>query len=211
MSRVLTLNTMYQKKFTTLELTGVFADVFDAPEDTGAWLIYGSEKHGKTSWALLLSQEIAANYKVLYVSAEEGLGKDFVDNCQRMNLDASNRNLQFTDYISMQDLQNKLDKKRAPKVVVIDNVTVYKDELAYGGLRKLLNNNPSTLFIFLAHEERNEPYTATAKLIRKLAKVIMRVEGLAVTITGRVPGGNIAINEEKAQLFHSTVITEKAE
>ncbi|MDD2633962.1 MAG: bifunctional adenosylcobinamide kinase/adenosylcobinamide-phosphate guanylyltransferase [Bacteroidales bacterium] len=208
MARTLNLSTIYSKKFTTIELKGIFGDVFGTPEDAGAWLVFGSEKNGKTWFALKLAAALSETKRTLYISGEEGLGKDFVENCKRAKLSADNRNLHFSEYIDIVELQDKLNKRRSPEVVVIDNVTVYKDDLAYGNFRRLIKNYPNKLFIFLAHEERNEPYTATAKLIRKLSKVIIHIVGLKANISGRVPGGSLIIDEEKAQLFHSTKITE---
>ncbi len=208
MARTLSISTMYSKKFTTIQLDGIFAEVFGKPEDAGAWLIWGAEKNGKTWFALKLAAELSLTKRTLYISGEEGLGKDFVEACKRAKLSTDNRNLQFSEYIDYAELQNKLSKRRSPEVIFIDNVTVYKDDLAYGNLRKLLKEYPNKLFIFLAHEDRNEPYTSTAKLIKKLAKVIVYIVGLQANISGRVPGGNIIIDEEKAQLFHSTLIKE---
>jgi hypothetical protein len=202
MSRSLTLSNLYARKFKTIEFEGVLGQVLGAPEQGGAWIIMGQEKHGKTALSLLLAQELSKIDKNLYVSGEEGCGADFVSACQRLNLDPQNRNIHFTDYISIDELRQKLAKRRSAKFVFIDNLTVYRDELSHGVLRKLLNDFPDTLFIFLAHVERNEPYTATAKLVRKLAKVIFTVEGLSVKVSGRVPGGNLIINEQQAQLYH---------
>lgn len=202
MGRALTLSNLYSRTFDTIELLGIFADVFGNPESSGAWLVYGLEKHGKTWFALMLAQELSRTKKVLYVSAEEGCGKDFVESCTRAQLDTTNRNIHFHEYLSISELREKLTKRRAPEVIFLDNVTIYKDELAYGELRKLLADFDNKLFIFIAHEDRKEPYTSAAKLIRKLAKVIAHVEGLAVQISGRVPGGNLIINEEQSQLYH---------
>jgi len=60
--------------------------------------------------------------------------------------------------------------------------------------------------IFLAHEEKREPYTATAKLCKKLAKIIVHIEGLTAFISGRCPGGTITINEQTAMLYHGSQI-----
>ena len=60
--------------------------------------------------------------------------------------------------------------------------------------------------VLLAHMEKNEPYTATAKLAKKLAKIIIRVDGLTAFVSGRCPGGIITINEQTAQLYHGSKI-----
>ncbi len=140
----------------------------------------------------------------MYISGEEGTGKNFVDTCERAQLNPNNKKLQFLEYLPLAELNEKLSKRRSAKIVVIDNITIYADELKNGGLRRMLEQHKDKLLVFVAHEERNEPYTATAKLCRKLAKIIVRVQGLSCFISGRCKGGILMIDEEKACLYHGT-------
>ena len=202
MSRIITIGNLYAKKCKTLAFPGILHDVFGEPEANGAWLFWGAEKHGKTVFSLMMADVFSLDKKVLYVSAEEGIGKDFVKACRRSGLDSLNKRLQFLEYVSYDELTKKLLKRNSPEVIFIDNVTVYNDELKYGKLKELLNRFNTKLFIFIAHEERKEPYTSTAKLIAKLAKVIVHVEGLGCRCYGRIPGGVLTIDEHKAKLYH---------
>tara|TARA_R110002051_G_scaffold297564_2_gene363940 strand:+ start:11996 stop:12637 length:642 start_codon:yes stop_codon:yes gene_type:complete len=205
MARTLNLKNLYAKKFKTFAFTGIWKQVIGLPEACGIWIIYGIEKNGKTWFCLILAQYLSQFERVLYVSAEEGTGKDFVAACKRAKLDPNNNNLQFAEYINVEELEVKLKKRAAPKVVFIDNITVYQDELKYGKLRKLKDAYPKVLFVYVAHEDENKkamPYTATAKLAKKLAKVIVHVQGLACFVSGRVPGGALMIDQEKAMLYH---------
>lgn len=203
--RIKTIRNIYDKRHSTLDMQGVWHAVLGQPEDNGAWLVWGPEKNGKTWFAVKLADYMSNFSKVLYVSAEEGIGKAFVDTCRRAGLDPANRNLNFEEYITIHELDQVLQRRRSPNTIVLDNMTVYADELKNGVLRRLLNKYPHKLFIFVAHEERNEPYTATAKLVRKLAKVIVYVRGLMCTVSGRVPGGNLMIDQDRADLYHTTV------
>lgn len=208
MARTLSIKNIYSKTFKTFGFEGVFRDTLGNPETSGVWIIYGPEKHGKTWLSIKLAEYLSSFGKVLYISAEEGTGQAFVDTCKRVKLDSANRDLQFSEYIEIEKLHEKLSKRKAPKVVFLDNVTVYQDDLKYGGFRRLKDKHPNTLFVFVAHEERNEPYTATGKLIKKLANIIIRVQGLACFVSGRCPGGTLTIDEEKASLFHGHEIKE---
>jgi hypothetical protein len=208
MSRALTIKNVYDKKHTSIEMDEPWCNVFGEPEANGIWLIWGAEKNGKTWFALQLANYLSVNAEVIYISAEEGIGKAFVETCKRAKINESNKHLKFFEYISIDELNEKLAKRRSSDIVFIDNITIYNDELKNGLLRKLTNDFPNKLFILLAHEERNEPYTATAKLAKKLAKVIVYVKGLACNVYGRVPGGTLTINEEKAKLFYGNNITE---
>ncbi len=158
-------------------------------------------KNGKTWFALKLAQYLSGFEKTLYVSAEEGTGKGFVDACRRAGIDSGCRKLQFLEYIPINDLTEKLGKRGAPKVVILDNLTIYNDELKYGAFQSLLRTHDDTLFVFLAHEEKGQPYTASAKMCRKLAKIIAHVQGLTAHISGRCPGGKIIIDETKSALY----------
>jgi len=76
-------------------------------------------------------------------------------------------------------------------------------------LLNFIERNPEKLFVFVAHEERNEPYTALARLIKKLAKVIVHVKGLTCMVSGRVPGGVLTIDEQMSRLYWGNDITDQ--
>ena len=203
MGRTLSINNLYSQSYSTLTFDGVFEPVFGSPSDRGAWLIYGSEKNGKTTMALILANYLSNQKKVLYLSAEEGTSEPaFVNACMRSGLEVSNRNLHFLDYISIEELDEKLSKRKSASVIFIDNCTVYRDELKGASLKNLLDKHSKKMFVFLAHEERKEPYTSVAKYISKIAKVIIHVEGLACNCFGRIPGGTLTINDDMATLYH---------
>ncbi|GIJ93395.1 hypothetical protein CAPN002_06130 [Capnocytophaga stomatis] len=199
---------LLEKKYKTFAFDGVWLDTMGTPEVSGFWIIYGAEKQGKTWFALKLAEYLSKFENVLYISAEQGLSQSFQLSYIRAKLDPKNAKLKIVGSVPFEELENTLKKQRAPKVVFLDNITVYKDDLKDGALRKLQTKYRSTLFVFVAHEEKKEPYTATAKLCQKLAEIIIRVEGLACTISGRCPGGSLIIDEEKAMLYHNVVVTE---
>jgi hypothetical protein len=201
MPRTKTVKNLFEQKFDCFEFDGIWKEVMGHPEKQGAWLIYGAEKHGKTWFALMLAKYLASFERTLYVSAEEGTSKAFVDACGRAGLTAEDR-VQFLEYTPLDEVAAKLRKRKGPKTVLFDNITIYSDELKNGGMRRMLQEYKHHLLIFLAHEERGAPYTATARLAKKLAKVVVRVEGLQCHVSGRVPGGTLSINEEQAQLYH---------
>jgi hypothetical protein len=204
MSRALTLKNLYDKKFETYDFEGVYKEIFGTPSRSGLWLIYGKEKNGKTWATLLLFNYLTRFQKGLYVSAEEGTDMEFQDSCRRAKMDIASTNMLITEYEPLEDLYKRLKRHKAPRLVVIDNLTIYNDELKASGMKKLLQDFPDTHFICVAHEERNKPYTAAATMASKLAKVIIRVQGLQMIVGGRVPGGTLNIDEKKAQLYHGT-------
>ncbi len=185
---------------------GIYKRVFGTPTIGGLWLMYGAEKHGKTWGALLLSDYLSKFEKVLYVSAEQGFDKEFQESVKRAKLEPSNSRLQFLEYEPIEDIKERLCKRRAPKIVVLDNLTIYNEELRAKGIKNLIQEFANVTFVCVAHEERNKPYTATAMMASKLAKILIRVQGLVMTIGGRVPGGMLTVDDEKAELFYGNKI-----
>lgn len=207
MGRALTVQNLYDKKFKTFNFTGTWETIFGKPSTSGIWLLYGKDKNGKTWGTLLITDYLSAFEKVLYVSAEEGTDMEFQAALKRANIDSSNKNIHFIEYEPFEDLKERLRKHKSPKIIVIDNLTMYNDEIKGKAIKELKQEFSNKLFIFLAHEERNQPYTAAAQMAKKLAKVIMRVKGLVISVGGRVPGGNLLIDIEKAMLYHGTEIS----
>jgi hypothetical protein len=202
MSRVLTTRNLYSKKFEFIPFIGMWLTVFGNQTCRGAWLIWGAEKNGKTWFALILANLLSKFGKVLYISAEEGTDDAFVASCKRAGIEDTNKNINYDEYLTIDELEHKLKARRSPDFVFIDNLTIYSDDFRNGVLKELIKKHDNKLFVFIAHEDRNEPYTASAKLCRKLAKVIVHVKGLACSVSGRCPGGVLTIDEEKAMVFH---------
>ncbi|ROH98379.1 hypothetical protein EGI16_21325 [Chryseobacterium sp. G0240] len=206
--RTKTLKNVLDKKIERLKLYGVWLEAFGNPGRKGkVWLFYGEEKNGKTWFSILFADYLAKSEPILYVSAEEGLEESFQDVLMRANVDTENKKFKVIGRgVSLQELDEYLSTRYAPKIVFIDNITVYVEELKNGGLQKLLKNHPEKLFIFIAHEERGEPYTATAKMVKRLADRIVRIQGLVATVGGRTDGGKFIIDQEKAMVLFGSDI-----
>lgn len=203
--------TLLKMQFKTYPFTGLLKKIFGCPSTSGIWLIFGKDKNGKTWGTLLLCNLISALANILYVSAEEGLEVDFVAAIKRAQISHDNANIKFVEYESIPEVKDrfKKGKRNKPNIIVLDNLTMYNDMGGKGMIElERFAKDQGILIICLAHEERNEPYTSAAKMAKKLAKVIIRVQGLALIVSGRVPGGTITINEEKACLYHGTEIKE---
>ncbi len=211
MARAISTKTLYQKVYKTYAFSGMWLDILGEPEKGGIWVIYGNEKNGKTQLTLQLSDMLSGYDKVWYISAEEGTGKTFKDNVRRAKIDPENKNIKYQDYIEIEEITQRLNARQYPKVIVLDNATIYNDDLKNGVLRKfhLLVKEKGVTVILLAHVDDNgrEPFTATAKLAKKLCDIHIRVEGLTAFVAGRCPGGIITIDDQKAMLYHGSEIT----
>lgn len=203
-TRTLSVKNLLSKRFTTLELDERYS-CFGQPSDNGIWLIYGKEKNGKSTFALKLAKELSAQKKCLYVSAEEGTELEFIRACQRAGISEEDKGLHFIEYEPLDELRERLKRNKSERVVFIDNITVYNDELKNGVLREVQRENPKKLFIFIAHEDASggEPATSSGKLCRKYAKIICHVEGMTVTVSGRCPGGSMPVDEDLSNIYES--------
>lgn len=206
MSRALTPKNLYEKKFETYQFEGIFEEVFGIISKGGIWLLYGKDKNGKSTASLIISNIMRKMEKVLYISAEEGMDLAFIETMKRANVPSNASNFTVIEYEPLEDIYKRLKKQRAPKFVVVDNMTIYGTEVKKRDMMKLTKDFPDITFLIVAHEERNAPYTAAAVMAQKLAKIIMRVKGNSIFVSGRCPGGHLVINQEKAMLFHGSDI-----
>lgn len=198
------LSNVLNKKFKTIQLNGIWGELLEEFEACGMWLIYGGEKMGKTTLSLSLAKAFTRIKKVLYVQAEQGLDIDYQKTLGKI-FNRNSKNIVLSEYIEIEGLIEALGRKNQADVIFIDNLTIYADELKMPLLKKLNETYPNKLFIFIAHEEDNQPYTAIAKKIKKLSKRVIKIEGHAAFIDGRIEGKKIAIDTNKAMIYHGTL------
>lgn len=182
---------------------GEYRNVIGNAERKGCWIIYGYEKNGKTWFTLKLAKEIAKHERVAYISAEEGLDDSFIGAAKRAGITTSD-NILWDEYLSVDEIIEKFQKQRSANIIIIDNLTMYADEIKPTEIKKrLMDALPNKLIIFVAHEERKEAYPAVARMAKKLAKVIFHIEGLKAFVTSRFSkGGEIVIDDEKSEIYH---------
>lgn len=202
--RLISIKQAYNKKFQTFEFDDEWKEIFGNPEKNGAWLVYGRDKHGKTTFTLMLAKMLSKFEKVNCFFIEEGISKNIIDTAKRVGIDDTNKRIKLSGYESFEELSERLSKRESARIVIIDNMTVYSDEVTKKQLIALLRRYEKKLIIFLAHEDRKEPQGSLAVLWKKLSKIIVRVEGLKAFVSGRCPGGEITINEEKSQTYWGT-------
>jgi predicted ATP-dependent serine protease len=179
----------------------IFAQAIGDAEAKGIWLISGAEKNGKTLLTLKLAKALCPNHKVAYISAEEGVDKSFRDAVKRAGLTAADK-IHWYPYMEYQEIIEKFQKPKSAQVIFIDNIVVYNDVIKPMMVKQLEKHLTGKLIVILGHEERNEPYPATAKMAKKMAKVYIQVKGLKAFVVSRFSkGGSIIIDEEKSALY----------
>ena len=179
----------------------ILKEVIGDAEARNAWLIYGREKNGKTWLSLRLAKDLCYNEKVAYISAEEGMEKSFQDAVKRAGITPRDKIL-FDEYMSLEEVVEKYKKPKTARIIFLDNLTIFDDEMKQMKLRHFVNALPGKLIIFVAHEERKLPYPASARMASKLAKVIINVVGLRAHVVSRFSkGGTFDIDPDKCQLL----------
>jgi KaiC/GvpD/RAD55 family RecA-like ATPase len=179
----------------------ILAKVIGRAELKGCWLIYGSEKNGKTWFSIMLAIALSVYQKVAYVSAEEGTDNSFQEAANRAGVNKTTK-IYWDDYMPIETLIAKYNKPRSPNVIFIDNLTIYADEFKNIKILQFIQAFPNKLLICIAHEERKEAYPACARMVKKMAKVIIHVQGLKAFVVSRFSkGGEIIIDEEKAEMY----------
>ena len=163
--RTLSVKNVYSKIARKMPFTGIWEQVFDQPEYGGAWIIYGPEKNGKTSFALMLANYLSTIEKHFISVPKRECRILSRKPCSVPGISPENQTLKFTDYLPIEELKERLGKRKSERIIFIDNITVYKDELKDRVLWNLIKEYPHITFIFLAHEEKGEPYTRQQRLV----------------------------------------------
>lgn len=201
--KVLSARNLYDMKHESYEFKGYLGEMLGRLPKKGIWTIYGKQKHGKTAFSLILAKYLSDYAKVWYVSAEEQDDELFIKNMKRAEI-PSIPNLGFItddEDLKIENLNIRLKKRNAARIVLIDNMTVYIDEFKRNGIIDFIKHHRNILLIFISHEERNEPATSAGRYVKKMAKVIIRVEGLQAIIGGRCQGGVVTIHPEGAEQY----------
>ncbi len=208
--RVLTVRNVFDARNEPLPLEGVWADAFGRKDFGGAWLIYGREKNGKTTFALMFARALSLQEPVLYISAEENpCTSDFQRAMSRAGITVGDRNLRFLPYMDFEDIAVTLHKRRAPRLVFLDNLTKYRRKVRPDRLTDLLDEFPKTTFVFLGHEnpKDGEPLGALAFECKIFGAMVIRVEGLVAKVVGRGDvAGELVIDEERASLYYRNIL-----
>lgn len=206
--RALSVRNVYEKKFKTIALNNEWQAAIGQPELSGSWIIYGPSKHGKTSFALMLSKYLASYGKVLYITAEEGISLAFREAMKRNKMEEVDGKwfvFGSREIPAVADLIPVLHRQRSPEFVFVDSVLFYRmKQTEYRKLKKLF---PHKLFVYVSHVNGNgEPKGATADEIWRDSMVRFSVTGFRAFPVSRYGGGEtIDVNRELAEEYWGNV------
>lgn len=187
-NRAVSLSELDRKHFRTMEFSGEWLDLFGEPELSGSWIVWGESANGKTSFVLQLCKFLCKFGRVAYNSLEEGVSASLREAIERANMDEVTRRFILLDKEPIDELEERLSKRKSPDIVVIDSVQ-YTD-LNKKTAKAFVNRYPKKLFIFISHAQGKLPEGRTANAIRYDANVKIRIEGYRASIESRYGGDN---------------------
>lgn len=173
-------------KFKRIPFTGRWFEALGQPESSGIWFVYGDTGNGKTSFLLQLARALCEFERVIYDSMEEGARLSFQVALQRVGIGGMRRKLLILDKEPLDELLERLRKRRSPRIVIIDSVQ--HAELTRAKFKEIKREFPNHLFIFISHADGKRPKGSLADFMLYDADVKIRVEGYKAMIKNRVGG-----------------------
>lgn len=195
MSRLVSNRDVARAAFDTVAFEGEWLRTFGNPELRGVWTIFGTSGSGKTTFALMLCKYLSSFRKTMYNSLEQGLSLSMKIAWNRVGMQEAGRNIVFGDMVSMDEIRERLAKRKSPQVVLVDSIT------AIHGFRKsdfaaLTAEFPQKLFIFIAHEKNGKAHPAVAEHIRCLSDVKIHVYGYKAYVVSRFADSSLGQGKE---------------
>ncbi len=182
--RAISVDQMLRIKFPIMNFEGEFKASFGCPQLGGSWLIYGNSGNGKTSLAMQLSKYLTNFGVVLYNSYEEGVSMSFQNTVIRNNMKDVGKRFLILDGEELEDLRQRLKKRRSPDIIIIDSVQHSK--ITKEQYKELKNEFANKLFIYISHARGKLPKGEVADFIRYDSDLKIRVEGFRAFVDGRL-------------------------
>ena len=187
MKRAYSVKNVMDAKFRTLPFDGEWLSAVGTPELTGSWMIYGAPKNGKTTFAMMLAKYLTRFGRVAYDSVEEGLSQTIKMAMERVGMEEVGHRLILLDKEGVDELAERLARRKSPGIVVIDSVQFLG--LNFSQYKRLKEQFPDKLFVYISHVDGRKPEGSTAQSIWRDANVYFNVEGYRVFPVGRYGGG----------------------
>jgi len=183
MRRAYTVANLLGKKFNTLPFDGQFRQTIGQPEKAGSWIIGGKSASGKTTFIFLLCKYLARFDRVYYNSLEEGIKRTTQMVMERVDMALLRGRFVITRE-SMDEMVERLSKKKSQNIVVIDSIQhamLKKSEYI-----KITRMFPDKLFIWITHvDDKKMPIGSVANFVWYDSDVKMLTEGFKVLAESR--------------------------
>lgn len=201
MARALSTTALLRKKYKLLDFEGEWFKAFDKPEAAGVWFIWGNSGNGKTTFVLSLVKYLAQFSKVAYNSLEEAAAHTMQEAFIRVGMADVGRRVILVEREPFDELDERLSKRKAPKIVVIDSFQYA--EISYKEYKRFKERHSDKLIIFVSHADGKKPAGRTANSVMYDAGLKIWVEGYRAFSKGRYIGnkGSYTIWPEGAEKY----------
>lgn len=188
-------------KYDTFDFRGEWYEAFGMPEKRGIWFVWGNSGNGKTSFVMQLCKYLCRFGKVAYNSLEEGVGLTMQNCLRRFGMMDVNRSFLLLDNESMEQLDIRLHRQKAPNFVVIDSFQYTM--MTFKQYKEFKERNRNKLLIFISHADGRLPSGRSAKSAMYNADMKIYVEGYRAFSKGRYigPTGHYDIWPEEAEKY----------
>ena len=202
MKRAYSPTEVQQMNIPSFPFEGKWEAAFGHPDRTGTWIIWGESGNGKSSFVMQLAKYLCQWCTVAYDSLEESTKLSFQNTLKRERMEKVNYRFKILDREPMDELSERLSKRRSPDVVIIDSLQY--SGLTYTSYKELKEKHRNKLLVFVSHCEGGKPEGRIAKKVVYDADMKIFVRGFRAVCKGRFitqPGNSYIIWEEGAALY----------
>lgn len=201
MSKIINMKALQKKRFKYIEnLSGQWNDSMGKVDEHFIMIIWGNSANGKSSLTMELANDFSRIGLTLYISLEEGHSLSLQSNVMR-HISPDNKSIRFADHkMTYEALLGYLDKKRSPKIIIIDSLQYWA--IDYRKYQHLKERYPNKSFVFISHANGKLPDGKTASKIMYDAGIKIRVDHFIAFVRSRYGGNkNYLIWEEGAKKY----------
>lgn len=175
MAKILGIQQFLSSNKNSMAFDGAWYDLLGRPEMKGSWIIWGASGSGKTTFACRLCKYLTRFGRVAYNSLEEGDSLSLQRSFENVNMMEVSGKLVLLDRMPIDELSEKLAKRKSWDIVLIDSLQY--TGMTYADYKKLRQKHPNKLLIFISHARGNNPDG-------KLAEKVMYDSGCKIFVEG---------------------------
>lgn len=201
MGRTLSAKQVLEKKHKTILLTGAWGECVGEIDRCGVVLFWGNSGNGKSGAVMSFAKALTKFGRVLYIPLEEGTSFSMQNTLRRHSMSDCGRLFQLSENETMETLDERLSKHKAPDFVIIDSFQYA--QLSYKQYIAFKERHRNKLLIFVSHADGKQPAGRAARSVMYDAGLKIWVEGYKAFSKGRFfgPTGEYVIWPEKAARY----------
>lgn len=199
--RALSVDDILNKRYELLELEGDWYQAFGHPQKSGVWFVWGNSGNGKTSFILQLCKELSRFGRIIFNSLEEGDDHTMRLAFEREGMSSIRKKLILTCE-SMEDLNERLIKRKSPDFAIIDSYQY--TQMSFKKYLDFKERHKNKLLVFVSQADGKKPMGRAAVSVMYDASLKIWIEGYKAFSKGRYigPTGTYTIYEKGAAEYH---------